>query len=251
MSSISPFFFENSPLEKLATQKHKTYIEASPFPHIIIDNFLPEDIANQILNDFPDPGDIDWIVRPKNHKFQQNKLKNYNEELMGPSMRHILSQFNSSIFICFLERLTGIEGLIPDPHFWGGGMHLIERGGFLKIHVDFNWHERLKLDRRLNLLFFLNKEWKESYGGCLEFWNRDVSRCEKKLPPIFNRCVIFNASSFSYHGHPDPLNCPQNRYRKSLAIYYYANGKQESESSEKHRTTYKLRPGESPFIEKA
>ena len=126
-------------------------------------------------------------------------------------------------------------------------MHLIEPGGFLKIHVDFNWHERLKLDRRLNLLLYLNRDWPEEYGGHLELWNHDVSRCVKRILPIFNRCVIFNTSESSHHGHPDPMKCPPGRCRKSLALYYYTNGRPEGDTSDRHRTSYKLRPGEQPY----
>ena len=102
----------------------------------------------------------------------------------------------------------------------------------------------MQLDRRLNLLLYLNKEWKEEYGGHFELWNRDVTTCEAKILPIFNRCVIFNTSDFSYHGHPNPLNCPENLTRKSLALYYYSNGRPQEEISGKHSTIFQERPGE-------
>jgi hypothetical protein len=164
---------------------------------------------------------------------------------MGVKTRNFLYQLNSSTFITFLEELTGIEGIIPDPHFAGGGLHQIETGGYLKVHVDFNRHERLKLDRRLNLLIYLNKNWKEEYGGCLELWDRDMTRCEKKILPIFNRFVLFSTTDFSYHGHPEPLACPEGWTRKSLALYYYSNGRPAEEIAEVgHSTIFRERPGE-------
>ena len=108
----------------------------------------------------------------------------------------------------FLEALTGIEGLIPDPYFGGAGPHQILPGGFLKVHADFNWHPLLKLDRRLNLLVYLNKDWREEYGGQLELWDRDMARCERQILPVFNRTVVFSTTDFSFHGHPRPLACP-------------------------------------------
>ena len=163
---------------------------------------------------------------------------------MGEKTRLLLYQLNSSIFVNFLEKLTGIKGIIPDPHFVGGGLHQIEKGGFLKIHVDFNKHKQMQVDRRLNLLLYLNKDWQEEYGGHFELWDRNMTECEAKILPIFNRCVIFNTSDFSYHGHPNPLNCPEDRTRKSLALYYYSNGRPAEEVSGQHSTLFRERPGE-------
>ena len=164
--------------------------------------------------------------------------------MMGDNTRALLYYLNSSTFITFVEKLTSIEGLIPDPHFAGGGLHRIQKGGLLKLHVDFNKHSRLNLDRRLNILIYLNKDWKEEYGGYLELWDKDMTRCEKKILPIFNRCVIFSTNDFSYHGHPDPLNCPEDRSRQSLALYYYSNGRPAHEVSQQHSTIFKARPDE-------
>ncbi len=108
----------------------------------------------------------------------------------------------------------------------------------------FNRHEKLQLDRRLNLLIYLNKDWKEDYGGYFEMWNTEMTRCEKKVLPIFNRCVIFSTTDFSYHGHPEPLTCPEGWTRKSLALYYYSNGRPAEEISGDHSTLFKARPQE-------
>jgi 2-oxoglutarate-Fe(II)-dependent oxygenase superfamily protein len=148
------------------------------------------------------------------------------------------------MLVGFLEQLTGIEGLIPDPYFWGGGLHQITRGGYLKVHADFNRYSKLRLDRRLNLLLYLNRDWKEEYGGHLELWNEQMTTCERKILPIFNRCVVFSTTDYSYHGHPDPLNCPEQQTRKSLALYYYTNGRLEEGVSPVHTTLFQRRPGE-------
>ena len=93
----------------------------------------------------------------------------------------MLDQFNSETMVDFLEQLTGISGLIPDPHFWGGGLHQIERGGHLKVHSDFNWHEELLLDRRLNMIVYLNEDWDPEWGGGLELWDRDMTACQERV----------------------------------------------------------------------
>ncbi|MFD2145323.1 2OG-Fe(II) oxygenase [Mucilaginibacter antarcticus] len=114
----------------------------------------------------------------------------------------------------------------------------------LKIHADFNKHETTWLDRRINLLVYLNKDWDECYGGHFELWDKDLTRSFQKILPLFNRVAIFSTTDFSYHGHPNALTCPPDRSRKSLALYYYSNGRPKSEVSKNpHATIFKDRPG--------
>lgn len=242
MTSSLMFRLDADKLNELALKHRDEYANAQPFPHIVIDNFFPEEVLNDILNEYPKSGDIDW------QKFEnkaEKKLANKHERYMGDHTRSLLYQLNSSTFITFLETLTGIGGIIPDPHFEGGGLHQIERGGYLKVHADFNRHTRMRLDRRLNLLLYLNKDWKEEYGGYLELWDTAMTRCEKKILPIFNRFVLFTTTDFTYHGHPEPLTCPEGWTRKSLALYYYTNGRPASEvTGKEHSTLFQARPGE-------
>lgn len=226
--------------QTLGQQLHEDYRLARPYAHAVIDHFLPPEILERVLEEFPDPEKIDWI---RYDSPEENKLATRAEAQMGPLTRRLLQQLNSSVFLEFLETLTGIGGLIPDPHFWGGGLHQIQRGGFLKVHVDFNYYRRLNLQRRLNLLVYLNQDWREEYGGHLELWNGDMSACEKRILPVFNRCVVFSTTSTSYHGHPEPLTCPEGRTRRSLALYYYTSTVYEGDADE-HGTLFRARPGE-------
>jgi hypothetical protein len=236
------FFFDEAGLHATADRVRGQYATAKPFPHVVFDDFLPAEVAAAVLDEFPAPGEIAW------RQFddpQQRKLGSTRDAGFGPMTRHLLAQFNSSAFMTFLEELTGMSGLVPDPHYLGGGLHQIEPGGLLKVHADFNRHEQLKLDRRLNLIVYLNRDWREQYGGHLELWNRAMTRCEDRVLPVFNRCVIFTTTSFSYHGHPEPLTCPPGMTRKSMALYYYSNGRPASEESDlAHDTDFQARPGE-------
>lgn len=212
------------------------YVSARPFPHIVLDNLFPNEVLEEVLDDFPRPEEIAW------RKFDnptEKKLGYWHENPLRSRIQLFLYEMNSAPLLQFLEALTGIEGLISDPYYGGAGPHQIEPGGFLKVHVDFNWHPLLKLDRRLNLLVYLNQDWKEEYGGHLELWNRDVSRCEQKVLPVFNRTVVFSTTDFSYHGHPLPLACPAGRTRKSVSFYYYSNGRPDAERSAPHDTIFR------------
>jgi hypothetical protein len=138
-----------------------------------------------------------------------------------------------------------VEALVPDPYFEGGGAHQIMPGGLLKVHADFNKHKLTNLDRRLNVLVYMNKDWSEEWGGHFELWDREMKAPVKKILPIFNRMAIFTTTDFSFHGHPDPLRCPPGRSRKSLALYYYTNGRPDYEVNsglEEHSTLFKARP---------
>lgn len=218
------------------TQLRQQYTSARPFPHIVLDNLFPEETLDAVLAEFPRPGEIDWVTFDNP---TEKKLGYSYKSPVGKTLRDFLFEMNSAPVLQFLEALTGIEGLIPDPYYGGAGPHQIERGGFLKVHTDFNWHPLLKLDRRLNLLVYLNKDWREEYGGHLELWDRDVARCEQRILPVYNRTVVFSTTDFSFHGHPSPLSCPEGRTRKSVSFYYYTNGRPDEERSAPHDTVFK------------
>ena len=124
----------------------------------------------------------------------------------------------------------------------------MESGGFLKVHADFNRHGGLGLDRRLNVLFYLNRDWDDGWGGQLELWDMTMASCVQKISPIFNRLVVFATTDHSYHGLPDPLQCPPGVIRRSLAINYYTNGRPEHERSRAHSSLYQRRPGQDPNL---
>ena len=206
-----------------------------PFPYIYFDDFLPEAAAEAALQAFPEPKALPWseFDNPNERKLAFDVVEN-----LPPPVRDVLYFLNSRPMLKFLETLTGIHGVIPDPYYVGGGLHQIKPGGKLAVHADFNKHQQLKLDRRINVLIYLNKDWKEEYGGHFELWNRQMTQAEQKILPVFNRCAIFSTTSFSYHGHPTPLSCPPDRTRKSVATYYYSNGRPQEEENESHSTLF-------------
>nr|WKN35506.1 2OG-Fe(II) oxygenase [Tunicatimonas sp. TK19036] len=228
-------------LREFGKSKKSDYINAAPFPNAYFDNFFDEALLSKVLDEFPD------LNKKPELKFDtpnEKKLASKGEYSFGPNTKQLMHFLNSQPFLEFLTDLTGIEKLIPDPYFEGAGCHQIQPGGMLKVHADFNKNRFLGLDRRLNVLVYLNKDWEESYGGHFELWDKDMTQCEKKILPLFNRMALFSTTSFSYHGHPNPLTCPPDRSRKSLALYYYTYGRpaeEVAEGLEEHRTIFKYR----------
>jgi hypothetical protein len=225
-------------MNEIATSAHATYLNAKPFPHVVFDNFFDPVIVDQVLTEFPKPGAIKW---QNFDNAREIKLASAAEASFGPATRLLMYHLNSATFLEFLSTVTGIDNLIPDPGFEGGGLHQIVRGGKLGVHADFNKHRGFGLDRRLNLLLYLNKDWREEYGGHLQLWDRDMTRCEAKVLPIFNRVMIFGTTDFTYHGHPDALTCPEGMTRKSLALYYFSNGRPPEEITGEHSTLFRAR----------
>ena len=225
------------------------YATAQPFPHIVIDDFLLPDVLEQAMREFPVPEAIaDWRrvndCDDKGRVAAVLKLGYSNELEFGPALRRVIHELNSAPFLRYVGALTGIEHLIPDPHMIGGGLHQYLPGAVLRIHADFNRLPGAMLDRRLNLLLYLNPVWNADWGGALELWDESMQRCEVSVQPVANRCVVFSTTSTSYHGMPDPLMCPPETTRRSLALYYYSNGRPESELQPDHSTLWQARPHE-------
>jgi Rps23 Pro-64 3,4-dihydroxylase Tpa1-like proline 4-hydroxylase len=231
-------FLPRARMKEIGASGHEIYANAKPYPHIVLDDFFDPEIVEGILEEFPKPDAIRW---QRFDNANEIKLASAADASFGPLTRLFLYHLNSITFLEFLSQVTGVDNLIPDPRFEGGGLHQIVRGGKLGVHADFNKHAVYGLDRRLNLLLYLNKNWREEYGGHLQLWDRDMTRCEAKVSPIFNRVMIFNTTDFTYHGHPDPLACPEGITRKSLALYYFTNGRPAEEVSGEHSTLFRAR----------
>lgn len=222
---------------ELARDTAVVYQGADPYPYTQFDNFLEPDAARQAMEAFPQVGGEGWIhylhVNEKKHGL--NKM----DRIPG-FLQEVIRVLNSEAFIQHLERLTGIPHLLPDPSLEGGGLHQSQRGGYLNVHADFTVHpHKRNWRRRVNVLVYLNENWLPEYGGDLELWSRDMKACKQKISPVFNRCVVFNTDEDSYHGLPEPIQCPDTMSRKSIALYYFT---EEADTPVKRATNYRARP---------
>jgi hypothetical protein len=235
----SPPVFDRDRLRAVARARRDDYRAAAPFPHAVIDGILPDPLLDEVCAEFPPP-DAQWrhFDDPKQRKFGAGP-----DVDLGPATRHVLAEFNAPVFVEFVQALTGIEeALVADPQYRGGGLHQILPGGYLEVHADFNQHPDTGLDRRVNVLLYLNRDWRPEWGGQLELWNATMTRAEHRIDPEFNRMVIFTITDHAFHGHPEPLRCPEGRTRRSLAFYYYSAGRPDLERSAPHSTLWQERP---------
>lgn len=213
----------------------------TPFNHIVLDNFIEGPLTNVVH-------EIESIPNDKydfnEHQQVQIKKRGLSKPENMPELTHKLVEFfQSDRMIHYLEELTGIEGLTADPSLLGGGVHKTDSGGHLAVHADFNIHPSTGMHRRLNLLLFLNPEWKDSWGGYLELWDSSMKNCERTIAPLLNRAVIFRITDDAFHGHPDPMTTPPDVSRYSLAFYYYTKDRPEHEKGPFHWATWQQRPG--------
>ena len=197
------------------------YAAAQPFPHIVLDNFLPERALQMLLDGFPPPDSVIWKGVDSEHTKSKQDTRyavgNTKDILFGRA-RPVFMELTSGSFAGFLNQLTGIEYLLPDPYYVEGGFHVVGNGGKLDPHADFSHHKFTGLERRVNLLLYLNPDW--THGGSLTLYDKNC-RPQVDIEPILNRCVIFSTSATSFHGHPIPMTLPDGVKRRSLALYYY------------------------------
>lgn len=219
------------------------YQRACPFPHVVIEDFLARDWAEGLARVFPKPDGEAWTAY---RHFNENKFGNTKRHLFPPQIGAVVDELNSPPFIAWLSRLTGIQGLFADPSLEGGGMHQTPRGGFLNVHADFTMHHHKPTwRRRCNLIVYLNPDWDEAWGGAIQLWDDGMRRAEVCVTPAMNRAVIFNTTESTYHGYPDPITCPEDTTRKSLALYYYTE--EASGNITPRSTNYRATPADGPW----
>jgi len=191
------------------------YREASPWPHVVVDDLLDPAVLAAAESE-----EMTYaLALPVRHATRQIKAES--PAVSGPSAQAILDALSGRRFIAFLEDLTGISHLIPDPaHYWAG-LHVFPPGAFQGLHRDFRVHPVSRLFHRVNVIVYLNSGWRSEYGGDLELWTSELTYCAGRVAPHAGTTVIFESTSSALHGVPDPIRCPADRARLSLVSNYY------------------------------
>ena len=231
-------------IEKYDVPKlRESFLNASPFNYIIIDNFLDPLLIKEIESEIRNIPPNDWFDKETSFKninnesdcaTQSRKVALNIRKQIPEKTNKVIDIFSSENVIKFIEDITDIYDLEFDPYLLGGGIHKTTKNGHLSIHCDFNIHPQTLKHRRVNALLYLNSNWKPEYNGCLELWNKDMLSCAKKIEPISNRLVIFRITDDALHGSPEKWLGPENYARLSLAFYYYTKDRPEHEKSNFH-----------------
>lgn len=221
----------------------REFRSSEPGSYVVIDDFLDRVSAREIAAAYPP---FDSALR-MGHEFatvnERRKIQVCDPAQFPLPVRRLAEAVSSQSFLDFLGQLTGIPALIADPDFGGGGMHETAAGGFLDVHVDFNYREERDWHRRLNLLVFLNEVWPDEWGGQLELWDASVKHRHLFVTPLLGRAVLFETSERSFHGVPK-VTCPEGIVRKSFAAYYYTVEAPAGWDGRRHSTVFRARPHE-------
>lgn len=217
----------------------REFMEARPFRHVLITPFFEPEVAEAILSEFPVPVESEMRSEfgRKNRKYACHDVRS-----LGPAFRNVDDYMTSPHFAAVMQKLTGLEKLLYDPEYHGAGTHDNLSGQGMEVHVDFNLHRTTGFHRRLNAIVYLNKEWLEEWGGCLELhtdpWDFENDKFIS-YPPLFNHCVLFETNEISWHGFKK-IGFPDGRElsRKSFTIYMYTKERPEEEIAPKHGTIY-------------
>jgi Rps23 Pro-64 3,4-dihydroxylase Tpa1-like proline 4-hydroxylase len=225
-------------LHERSKELKREFNSKKPFKYVVFENFFLPYVAEEIYKSYPSIENGKWdgtTYLDQKNKFQKTKFES------GSLLEKVFTELNSSEFILWLQNLTECEEqLLGDSDLFGGGLHQSTNGAYLNVHIDYNIHPKTKYHRRLNVLIYMNKDWKDEYEGHLELWDlsNDNRLLLTKCAPTFNKCVIFETNEISFHGHPAPLKTPKDMNRKSIATYYYSENRPEYEKAAYHNTVY-------------
>lgn len=226
-------FFDRRALRERALAWRDAYANARLFRHLVVDDFLPHDVATELATSFPAPDHPGW--KRRDHAEQSarlGQLQRTNFEGVAPRLRHVLNELNGMAMLDFLGTLTGVSGLIGDPHFHGAGLHCTLPGGHLAIHADFARDRFRNLDRALTVMLYVPTRWELAWGGELEL-HPDGEGEVVRIAPVPNRFVVMEHGARAWHGHPAPLACPEGERRQSIAAYYYVASAAEEDDGER------------------
>lgn len=198
------------------TELKTSFLNGSPFEHIIIDNFLSDDYAEEIYNEFPTNYE-NWYkyMNPLEVKFAYDNIN-----LLNDNLKNYFYYLSSNHIINLIKEITNIENIEFDEFLHGAGLHAHPKHGRLNVHLDYEKHPISGKERRINIIYFTTKNWDPLWKGANELWDKNVTKCVKKTDVVFNRAIIFKTNEISWHGLHEKIDCPDNIFRKSLAYYY-------------------------------
>ena len=239
--SLDRFLRLPGPVQSL----RREYLDAKPWPHVVLEDLFPEVLLDSVAADCAGLDQAGLITRNHDRQIKQEAWDG-----LGPATTRFLDLVEGESFRDFISTVTGVADLLTDPTHTYAGAHRTPPGGFTKIHRDFEVHPTSGLFHRVNLLVYLNRDWADSYGGSLELWPPDMSALGRRIFPRYNTTVLWETHGATLHGLPDPVKCPSDRMRLSVACYYYTKAPRIAAKGERRVRYWAARPGEDRAIER-
>ena len=222
LPAVEAWAFDREALVRRGKAQQRAYADARPYPHVVIDGLLGEARSSAIAAAFPAPSHPGWKRRDYPEQAGRlGQLQRTGFEDVAPELRGLLAELNGMAFLELLGALAGRRDLIPDPHFTGGGPLATLPGGHLALHTDFNRDSARHLQRAMTALYYVPRTWEAAWGGDLELWDRDRTRCEVRIAPVRDRLVVMDYGEDHWHGHPSPLACPEGQFRAAVTAHYF------------------------------
>jgi len=167
----------------------------------------------------------DW----KDFKRNNSHMKEYYEDSQW--MVKTREKLHSKKFIKWIEEEMDVDGLLVDPYGIGEGVSLMQSGDMLDPHIDFNWNDRIKLHRAVNLCIYLG----DCEGGEFHVWDEEKENIIFEQKPKHNSAVLFKHSETSSHG-VKPVKTGK---RFTIRQFYY---KSEEVCENPHQSLYWFNP---------
>ncbi|MEJ7602998.1 MAG: 2OG-Fe(II) oxygenase [Kofleriaceae bacterium] len=233
--AVDVWAFDRTPLLALGRAHRHNYETAQPYSHVVIDGLLGDERSAALAEALPAPDHPGWKRRDYAEQTGRlGQLQRTGFEGVAPSLRWLLAELGGMTFLDFLGALVGRDDLIGDPHHTGAGPLVTLPGGHLTLHTDFNRDSARHLDRVVSTLYYLPRAWDPSWGGELELWDRDRTRCEVAIAPLRDRLVVIAYGADHWHGHPTPVRCPDGHARVAIAAHFYAARNREGDDAGAH-----------------
>ena len=216
------------------TQLNLQYQKHPSYGLINIPNFLSDEITKLCADELDNLA----LEQGKHFTRKGSSMYEYNDLSITPVQSKLIHEMHSSKFIRWLERLTGVEKLLPDPHLIGAGYMKSFRGDTLQVHTDFNWVEETHLHRAVSIILYFNKNWDVDWGGSLKFYDFNNEKTLSSIKPDWGNMLVWNYHNLVYHGYPEPITCPENESRKGMRLFYYQSRSKPDAENPPHRSLY-------------
>lgn len=226
-------FFNNLETHFNVEELRAAYLNSTPLPHVIVDNFLPADVFSELCKEIKTFPENKWIVKNLPNSGTRKEAREFSS---SPVIQETMIHLTSHAFVEWMSKITGCDDIIPDVHHLGAGLTSAPTGASLGLHIDFNWNNTLKLNRKFNLILYSNETWQEEWDGNLEFWNKERTECLYSLQPLPNRLVFWEYEQNFVHGHPKTLKCPADVERQNLMTIYYTSN--ATPTSDPHKSSF-------------